>query len=349
MSHCTTTKKISVIIPTYNEENYIGKVLEQLLIQDYPLRLLEIIVVDGMSQDKTREIVGEYTKKHPMICLLDNPEKFVPYALNKGIKNSTGDVVIRMDAHSEYPEDYISLLVRKLYYYNADNVGGVWVTKPGSNSLVAKVIALATSSRFGIGNARYRLGNDEDIEVDTVPFGCYKKEVFSRIGYFDIDLLRNQDDEFNARLLKNAGKIYLIPSVKIIYYARGSILKLVKMFYQYGLFKPLVNKKIGKISSVRQLFPPVFSLSIFVFFILSFFSTIAIPIFLFILSIYVISAVVVSATLISKIDGNRVLSFFLFPVIFLSIHMSYGIGYLVGFFNIIFKANEKLKSLTSSR
>ena len=251
---------VSVIIPTFNEEKYISSLLENILQQDYPGDRLEVFIIDGLSNDRTPEIIEDYHKRHPSIQMLLNEKRFVSFALNLGIKKSHGDVIIRMDAHSEYPVDYISKLVRYLFELKADNVGGTWITKPADDSAKANSIAIAVSSVFGVGDAQYRLGVNKVRKVDTVPFGCFRRSLFDKIGLFDEELLRNQDDEFNARITENGGSIYLVPDVPIIYYARRDISSLLKMFYQYSFFKPLVNRKLKKPATIRQFVPPLFVL-----------------------------------------------------------------------------------------
>lgn len=235
--------KVSIIIPCRNEEKFIGKCLDSIIAQDYPIDNLEVLVVDGMSEDNTRKIVKNYIQKYSFVKLLENPQKIVPTALNIGIKNAKGDIFIIMGAHSIYEKDYIFKCVKYLHAYDVDNVGGIGITLPGDNTIIAKSIALALSHPFGVGNAYFRIGSKEPRYVDTVPFGCYKREVFDRIGLFDEDLVRNQDDEFNLRLIKNGGKILLGPDIISYYYARDSIHKLWKMYFQYGYFKPSVAKK----------------------------------------------------------------------------------------------------------
>ena len=143
---------------------------------------------------------------------------------------------------------------------NADNVGGVWNTQPAKNTVICQAIAQASSHPFGVGGSMHKIGSSKIIETDTVPFGCYKREVFEKTGLFDTDLVRNQDDEFNGRLLKLGGKIFLIPQVIINYTARDTIYKMCKMYYQYGLYKPLVSKKLGAPATIRQFFPIAFLL-----------------------------------------------------------------------------------------
>jgi glycosyltransferase involved in cell wall biosynthesis len=322
-------KTVSIIIPCRNEEYFIAGVLENVIAQDYSKNHLEVFVVDGESDDRTALIINEYVQKHPFLVLLNNPEKVVPFALNKAIRKSTGDVIVRMDAHSIYPNDYVTKLVEGLQKYNCDNVGGLWITEPANDSPKALAIAKATSHPFGIGNAYYRLDIKEPREVDTVPFGCYKRSVFNKIGFFDEDLVRNQDDELNARLIKNGGKIFLLPDIKIHYFARETFRKISKMFYQYGLYKPLVNRKVGKPATIRQFVPLALLLFVITFGPLSFIGNIFFLVFSFGLLMYLGAGIFFSVTLASKYKkGTRILPylFLLFPLI----HFSYGWGYLAG-------------------
>ena len=321
---------VSIIIPCRNEEQFIAKVLDNIVNQSYGIDNFEVIVADGLSDDDTANIVKKYCERFSNIQLVINPEKIVPFALNKAIKISKGEVIVRLDAHSEYPLNYIEILVDKLYALDADNVGGVLINTPNSDSSKDLSIAEALACPFGIGNAHYRVGVKDVKQVDTVPFGCYKRSVFDKIGFFDEDLVRNQDDEFNARLIKNGGKIFLIPDVEIIYYPRKSLNKLMKMFFQYGLFKPLVNKKVGSPATLRQLVPPCFLLFLLVvpitFLLGKFLSIISLSV----LAIYFLLSFVFSFLLSYK--NKRFIMFFILPVIFFMIHISYGYGYIKGMF-----------------
>ena len=246
---------VSLIIPCRNEEHFIAKVIDDLLAQDYHKEKVEILIADGRSEDRTREIIAQKAASNATIKLVDNPEKIVPFGLNRAIKESKGEIIIRIDAHCEYPSNYISRLIEIHTSHKAANVGGVCDTLPGNESFTANAIAIATSHSFGVGNSYFRIGVTNITAVDTVPFGCFSRSLFDEIGLFDEDLVRNQDDEFNARIVNAGGKILLIPDLIIKYFARPSISKMTSMFYQYGLFKPLVNKKIGKTTTMRQLVP----------------------------------------------------------------------------------------------
>ena len=324
---------LSVICPIYNEEKYIANCIESILLQDYPKDDLEVLFVDGMSKDRTREIVAEYTRKYPFIRLIDNPEKIVPYAMNYGIKASKGEVIIRLDGHVEYPTNYFSELVKQLNVLDADNVGALCETLPCGPSTKELAIAEALSSSFGMGNSYFRIGCDEVKEVDTVPFGCFKRSVFEKVGLYDNELIRNQDDELNGRIIKSGGKIYLIPSIVTKYFARDKISKVRKMFYQYGLYKPLVNKKLGAPATIRQFFPLVFVLGLILGAILSFIHWIFAGIYLFVVSLYLLLACFFTA---KSVKRTGKFGLFLYqPFTYFTVHTSYGWGYLVGIYKII--------------
>jgi len=331
--------KLSVICPIYNEEKHIAACLDSILRQDFPKEELEVLLVDGMSTDRTREIVQQYTAQYPFIFLLDNPKRIVPTGLNIGIRVAQGEVIIRLDAHAIYPDNYFSALVDKLYALNADNVGGLCRTLPAKDTPMCEAIAAALSSPFGMGDSHFRIGTNKEMQVDTVPFGCFRREVFDKIGYFDEELVRNQDDEFNGRIIKFGGHIYLIPSVVIDYYGRDSIGKVSKMFYQYGLFKPLVNKKLGNPASVRQFFPFFFVLGLIIGLILSLASTFFRILYIAVLALYIFLAAYYS---IRQVKGLK--RIFLLMCTFFVIHVSYGWGYLRGMFKLLLKKSFSAES-----
>lgn len=337
-----TNPLVTIIIPCKNEEKYIGKVIENIIAQDYSIANIEVLIVDGDSKDKTAQIVESYSKQYSQIQLLSNPKGFVPFAMNTGIKQAKGEVMVRMDAHAEYPTNYVSALLDNLTKLNADNVGGVWITTPGNDTLKAKSIAIALSNKYGVGNAMFRLGIDKPIETDTVPFGCYPMSVFKRIGMFDEDMLRNQDDEFNGRLVKNGGRIFLIPDIKIVYYARTTFSKLWKLYYQYGLFKPLVNKKLKQPTNVRQFAPPVLVAGIAINILLAFVHP------FFILGLLMLLLLYIGISVQTAIQYKNIA---LVPYLigsFAILHISYGIGYIQGFVNFML-LNNKVNQIKENR
>jgi glycosyltransferase involved in cell wall biosynthesis len=324
---------VSVIIPCRNEKGYISKTLLNVLDQDYPKDKLEIWVADGMSDDGTRDELEKISKEYEQVNWIDNPDQIVPPALNACINASKGDVIVRLDAHSLYPKNYISQLVHHLIELDADNTGGVWITEPANNSSEAKAIALATSHPLGIGDSDFRLENNQVKEVETVPYGCYRRTVFEQIGLFDNDLTRNQDDEFNARLKKAGGRILLIPSVKIRYFARPNLKKMRKMFYHYGLFKPLVNIKIGQPTTIRQFIPLLFVLANIIAVVSVLFSYKLAVVLLALVWVPYLTIVSIISFKISQKAEKGIFSFLL--VTFPSIHLSYGYGYLLGFGKVV--------------
>lgn len=329
---------VSVICPIYNEEKYITKCIESVLEQDYPTEDLEILFVDGLSTDKTRKIVSDYATRYNQIRLLDNPDRIVPYAMNIGIKAAKGDIIIRLDGHVEYPTNYISKCVHYLMTLpNAENVGGVCQTLPCNERNISQAIAIALSTGFGMGNSSFRIGSTEIRKVDTVPFGCFRKSLFERVGYYDYELVRNQDDELNGRIIKNGGTIYLIPEIKTKYFSRDKICKIRRMFYQYGLYKPLVNKKLGSPATARQFVPLLFLLGIVLGGILSAFSIYIMYIYFAVLALYLAIGLFIGCKYAVKY--RRPMLTLLMPYVFANVHLSYGYGYLRGIYKIL--ANKK--------
>ena len=318
---------VTSVIPCRNEVRYIGQCLESLIRCDYPKDRLEVLVCDGMSDDGTREIVAGYAARHSFIRLVDNPERITPCAMNAGIRESRGDVIMPMGAHAVYSPTYISQLVAALDETGADNVGGVLVTLPANGRPVARALAIGLSHPFGVGNSYFRIGAAERRLVDTVPFGCYRRAVFDRIGVFDPELIRNQDDELNARLLKRGGRIMLIPEVVSYYYARASLGQVARMFYQYGYFKPLAAWKVGQIMTVRQLVPALFVAALAVTAPLApWFEPAR-------LALAVIAGAYGAAALASAVRSVRkhgVPSAVALLAVFPVLHLSYGLGSIVG-------------------
>lgn len=323
----TAMPRVSIVVPCRNERRYIAECLDSIRLNDYAAESLEVLVVDGASDDGTREIIESYVQRWPTVRCLDNPTATTPAALNIGIRNANGDIIMRMDAHCHYPRDYISKLVQWLDQTGADNVGGVCRTLPGSDSPMARAIAIALSHPLGVGNSRFRIGTKSARWVDTVPFGCYRRDVFERIGLFDEELLRNQDDEFNQRLLVSGSRILLVPDVTVDYYARDSVSKLARMYYQYGYFKPLVARKLGRIRTFRQIVPATFLIALVTSLVLGIWYSSARYVFGGIVGVYLGSLLVASVTRAFKNDPGASA---LLAVVFCALHLSYGWGSLRG-------------------
>src|SRR5512146_286819 len=249
---------VTIVVPCRNEERYIVECLDSILACDYPSDRLEVLVVDGMSDDGTRAVLADYAARNPLVRMLDNPRRITPVALNLAIRAARGEVIVRMDAHVVYPRNYVSRLVAALDEFGADNVGAVLRTLPANQTAMGKAIAIGMSHPFGGGTSYFRIGTDQPRWVDTIAFFCIRRAMF------DEELIRHQDGEFNARLIKSGGRILLIPDVVSYYYARATLRQVGRMFYQYGYFKPLVAKKLGRFMTVRQLIPPGFVLGLLV-------------------------------------------------------------------------------------
>ncbi len=328
-------KSVSVIIPAYNEQNHIERALKSLLSNDYPSDLLEIIVVDGNSTDRTAQIVQNLQKQHPNISLLKNPQKITPISLNMGIRAAKGQIILRADAHSEYPVNYISTLVTWLERLKADNVGGVFSVTP-ENTPPARAIAVVLSSFFGVGNSLFRLKKaGEPLEVDTVPYGCWRRELFDKIGYFDERLARNQDIELNKRIKQAGGKIYLLPWLKIYYYPRQNFRKFVSYAFKTGFWNILTvfYTKTFKSLSLRHFVPLFFTLSLLMLPLAGIFFRIFFYLFVAELAAYFVLATYFAVKDSKKYSANPLLvvvGYFLW-------HFFYGLGELAAFFKNIFK------------
>lgn len=318
---------ISVVMPIYNEENYIANCIDSLLEQDYPTDKMEWIFVDGGSKDKTLEILERYKSEYPeLIKVYDNPYKTVPYAMNIGIKNSQGKFIIRLDAHAEYASDYFSKCVHYLQTTGADNVGGVIETK--SVGVVGEAIASVVSSKFGVGNSQFRT-NGEDGYVDTVPFGAFRREVFEKYGMYDERLTRNQDNEMNFRIRNNGGKIFLSKDIKLAYYSRNTIKGILKMAFQNGKWNVITMKLCPGSMGIRHFVPLVFLLSLIVMPMLC----AVLPVFrwLFLAELVLYTLLNVASSLQKQSERYKN-HFFLKLVIFPLFHICYGAGSLFGIF-----------------
>ena len=319
---------ISIICPIYNEEKYIVQCVESVLSQDIDKSKIELLFVDGMSTDSTRELLAPYLSQYPFIKCLDNPDRIVPKAMNIGIQSATGNIIIRIDAHAKYEKNYISTLVHYINTTGADNVGAVCKTDVLNNTPISLAIKEVLGHPFGVGNSQFRIGVDRIMEVDTVPFGCWRRDVFERFGMYDERLVRNQDIELNKRILRGGGKILLVPDTFCTYFARETIKPLMKNNYQNGFWniKTVFLTKEFNSLSIRHFIPLFFVLSLIVPLLLSFFCFYSLTIGLFSLFLYTIVAVYFSTQI--KKYNSKVSILNLYRV-FVLLHISYGLGSLV--------------------
>jgi len=250
---------VSVIMPIRNEASFIERAIKSILDNDYPAEKVEILVVDGMSDDGTRRTVARLSEGDGRVRMLDNPKRIVPAAMNIGIKAARGDLFIRVDGHAEIPADFITRSVECLLDHpDAWVVGGYIETI--AHDYTGRAIASAMRSPIGVGNSRFRLGDYEGW-VDTLAFGTHHKWIVEEIGYFDEELVRNQDDEFNLRMILAGGKIWMSRSIQCTYFSRRSLRKLWRQYFQYGFWRIRTLQKHKRPAAFRQLVPLLLVLS----------------------------------------------------------------------------------------
>lgn len=324
---------VSVIVPVRNEQNSIRECLQRLLDQTYPSDRFEVLAIDGMSEDGTREIVQAFIcgNGHPTVRLLDNPKKQRSPALNVGIRHATGEVIVRVDARTIIPHDYVEKCVRTLLETGADNVGGV--QKPiidklknrGNSSQTQFAVGLAMSHFFGIGNAQFRLGKQSGY-VDTVYLGCFKRETFDKVGLFDEDsAVIGEDTDMNYRIRKAGGKVYLDKDIVAYYCPRDNLKDLWRLYFRYGGARAGNFLKTGKFTSWRQLVPLFFLTALVVSAIASLLSVGFLWLFISLASVYLAADFVVSAHL--SIKHARPGLLFVLPLVFGCMHCAWATGF----------------------
>ena len=323
--------KVSIIIPCYNEEKTITKLLTGLYEQTYPHRSMEVIIADGLSTDDTRKRISDFREGHPdfTILVVDNTQKTIPSGLNLAIQAANGEYIVRLDAHSIPAVDYIEKCVTDLEKKLGDNVGGIWIIQPSNNSWIAESIAKAASSSIGVGNANYRL-NSRSGEVDTVPFGSFRKTFLLNIGGFDETLLTNEDYELNTRIRKKGGKIWIDNSIRSTYFARPTFKKLASQYWRYGWWKAQMLKRYPNTIKWRQALPPLFVLDLVIILGLSIVQPIFLTLFFTLVFIYLLILVIYSWIIGIK---NRKPAFIIgIPCAITIMHICWGSGLLTGIF-----------------
>jgi succinoglycan biosynthesis protein ExoA len=256
---------ISVLIPCLNEEAFIEACLDS-LVDDYVRQHAEVLVIDGLSDDRTREIVAAYRQRCPNVRLIDNPERLQSSGLNVGLREARGTTIVRADAHSEYPPGYVRSCVKLLERVPAANVGGVMAPRGRTPFEVA--VASAMSSRVGIGFSRFHLG-DYSGYTDTVYLGTFRREIVDRVGGFDPAAHPAEDAELNARILAADEKIYLDSSIRVYYKPRSSVRALAKQFFWYGRARCYLIQKRKRLFTAGRLLPPLLVLALLAAFALA--------------------------------------------------------------------------------
>lgn len=315
---------VSVIMPVRNEAAFIERSIGAVASQDYPHDRMEILIADGMSQDGTREIISSLQQQHTNVKVIDNPGQIVATGLNAAMRQAKGEVIVRVDGHCEIASDYLSRCVEHLLYDDVDAVGGPVETV--GESVTARAIATAMSSRFGVGGSAFRVANSSTQFTDTVAFPAYRRSVIDR-GAFDEELVRNQDDEYNYRLRKLGVRILLASDIRSRYYSRATLAKLGSQYFQYGFWKVRVMQKHPRQMQLRQFVPLLFVVALLA-------ALLMMPIFPaarylteLILSLYAVA--VITASIISARKSKWQL-LPLLPIAFAILHLAYGLGFLFG-------------------
>ena len=314
---------VSVVLPVRNEERFIRRCLESVFAQDYPRDRMEVIVADGMSSDGTREMAAAFRGRHTAVRVIDNPGRIVPTGLNAAIGCARGDVIVRVDGHCEIAADYVRRCVEHLQA-GAHAVGGPIETV--GETTVARAIALGMSSRFGVGNSAFRTSSGRTMFVDTVAFPAYPRDVLERVGPFDEELVRNQDDEYNYRLRKLGGRVLLAADVRARYYSRSSLASLWRQYFQYGYWKVRVLQKHPRQMSARQFAPAVFVLALAVALVAAAAAPHTSWVALAIAGAYSAAALTASVTVAAR-DPRTMPAL---PLVFAILHVSYGLGFFRG-------------------
>jgi len=316
---------VTVVMPIRNEARYVERSLGAVLAQDYPANRLEVLVIDGMSEDGTRETVRRLLADRPNAFLLDNPRRVVTPALNIGVTKAQGEVIVLIGGHTVIPTDYVRRSVETLARTGADCVGGILHTASETES--TQSIALAQSSLFGVGDASFRTGRRQAGEVDTVAFGAYRREVFDRIGLFDEQMVRNQDDELNYRLRQAGGRIWLDPAIRSTYYARSTLRSLWRQYFQYGFWKVRVFQKVRGSARLRHWIPPLFALALVGGLPAALIVPVLRPFYLGGLAWYALISLAVSCSIAARAGWRNLLQL---PLAFVILHLAYGLGFWAG-------------------
>lgn len=318
---------VSVIVPIRNEERYIASCLQSLLDQTYSSEGYEILVVDGRSSDRSKEMVEEFARWHGNVRCLDNPAAIAPAAMNIGIRNAAGEFIIRADGHNFYPEDYIANCVKCLQETGADNVGGPWRTVPFDDSFGSRMVAAILTNPFGVGDSRFRTSRFEGF-VDTVPFGAFRRELFDHVGMYNEKLVRNQDNELNARIRRAGGKIYQTPALTTEYHPIADLAALLKQTYKTSQWHLFSVRQNASSMGVRHFVPAVFVLSLMALLAGAIWSPLCLAGLGVLLSVYLLTGIYFAFRR-SKDWGPSVKS--ALPAVCLLFHIVYGLGTIAGF------------------
>ena len=339
--------EISVLMPTYNEEKFIVNSLNSLLNQTIEPTRYEIMVIDGQSEDKTRELALDWSKNHPEIIfrLIENPKKITPAAFNLGLENARGEFITLFGVHSTAKRDFLEKITETFDKHpEIQACGGVVHTTHSENSPDAELIAYIWQHPFGVGRGMRTPDTVQEGYADAVAKITYRKEIFQTIGCFDELFVRNQDNDMNYRLLKNGGKIWLDPEIETTYYSRSTVTKMLKTAFYNSYFHSLFLKKHRTIPGIKYMIPAAFSLTFIFLFLMALLSTLGFFAFVSLIFVYVTAALLSSLSF----PRRKPRGFYLkMPLFFFGLHFSYGLGFIVGFLQ--FFSNKKKVNQINTR
>ncbi len=318
---------VSLIVPCYNEEKRIRNLLDALLAQTYPLEKMAVTIADGLSQDRTRQVIADFQREHPQLAIkvVDNNAGTIPAALNRAIEASAGELIIRLDGHSAPYPDYVERSVAALQAEVAENVGGVWEIRPGAQGWLAESIAAAAAHPLGVGDALYRHAR-QPAYVDTVPFGAFRRALLEKVGKFDESLLSNEDYEFNTRIRQSGGRVWLDPQIRSVYFARSTLKDLARQYWRYGLWKWQMLRRYPATLRWRQALPPLFVLAVLISFGSSWFWPVFGWFLAFLLAVYF--GVLLAAGAQKAFREKKAFLVFGLPLAIPVMHFSWGLGFL---------------------
>jgi glycosyltransferase involved in cell wall biosynthesis len=330
---------VSIIVPCYNEEATIRHLLDSVLEQTYPRGQMELIISDGMSTDRTLDVIVKFQNEHADLAVrvVENSTRTIPSGLNQAIRQSSGEIIIRLDAHSMPIPEYVERCVAAHESGKGDNVGGVWEIRAGADTWIAESISFAAAHPLGVGDALYRLDAKAGA-VDTVPFGSFRRALIDKIGAFDETLLANEDYEFNTRVRESGGTVWLDPSIRSVYFSRSTLVKLARQYWRYGFWKFKMLKRYPHSLRWRQALPPVFVSSLFILIVLSLF--IGFTRYVLAAQLLMYFSALGLAGLKLAIEKRRGPLFIGLPLAISTMHVSWGAGFLWSSISSLFPAEK---------